>query len=75
MICTSIMRTLMDFLQCYAQFSTIMKSTTKFVIDMINYISNWTSNHTIQRGIVLIISNWHRTLRLSDFEITRMITP
>ena len=40
----------------------------KFVIDTINIISNWTSCHTIQGVIVLVISNWLRALRLSDFE-------
>ena len=46
----------------------------KFVIDTISN-SDWTSRHTIQGVIVLIISNRPRASRLSDFEITRVKTP
>ena len=38
-------------------------------------ISNWTLCHTNQGIIVLVISNWPRTLHSSDFEITPAITP
>ena len=46
----------------------------KFFVDTISN-SDWTSCHTIQGVIVLIISNRPRASRSSDFEITRMITP
>ena len=46
----------------------------KFVIDTISN-SDWTSCHTIQGVIVLIISNRPRASRSSDSEITRVITP
>ena len=46
----------------------------KFVTDTISN-SDWTSCHTIQGVIVLIISNRPRASRSSDFEITRVITP
>ena len=39
----------------------------KFVIDVI--ISNWTSCHTIQRVIVLVISKQPRSSRLSDVKL------
>ena len=38
-------------------------------------MSNWTSCRTIQRVIVLVISNRLRASCLSDFEITPAITP
>ena len=46
----------------------------KFVIDTFSN-SDWTSCHRIQGVIVLIISNRSCASRLSDFEITRVITP
>ena len=41
---------------------------------LIRLISNWTSCRTIQGVIVLVISNWPRASRSSDFEITRVVS-
>lgn len=51
------------------------KSSQSRNLLLIRLISNWTSCHTIQRVIILVISNRTRAARLSNFEITHSITP
>ena len=55
--------------------SLLCQSCIKISSQKTFLISIWTMCHTVQEVIVLVISNWHRALHWTDFEITSAITP
>ena len=57
------------------QSKDVLKRTSSQNLLLTQLISNWALSHTVQRLIMLVISNWHHIAHSSDFETTHWITP
>ena len=53
----------------------VIKRTSSQNLLLMQLISNWALSHTVEKLIMLVISNWHHIAHSSDFEITHWITP